>query len=236
MYEHYFDQLSPAIKARLSPPRIPLVRFSGERCWPIGEIDLDFTIREPPLSRTETLDFVVVWSTSQHNILLGRVAMMKMGIIASTLHQLVKFHTPEGIGTLVSTYDREKVIMAIRETRERPGECILETREEALSEGLSEEKISINPLFPEQEVTIGVSLPTKMKKKLRKLLQANFDIFAWEYGDMTGIPRTLSIDGTTFSTEHKLNEYKHLDPIHQKKRNLASERDEAACREVEVLL
>ncbi|XP_071704011.1 uncharacterized protein [Rutidosis leptorrhynchoides] len=116
MYEHCFNQLSPAIKARLSPPRVPLVGFSGERCWPIGEVDLDFTIVKPPLSRTETLDFLVVRSTSQHNILLGRIAMMKMGIIVSIVHQLVKFYTPEGIGTLASTYDRKKVIMAIRET------------------------------------------------------------------------------------------------------------------------
>ncbi|XP_071696412.1 uncharacterized protein [Rutidosis leptorrhynchoides] len=98
MYEHCFNQLSPAIKARLNPPRVPLVGFSGEKCWPIGEIDLDFTIGEPPLFGTETLDFVVVRSTSHHNILLGRVAMIKMGIIASTIHQLVKFYTPKGIG------------------------------------------------------------------------------------------------------------------------------------------
>ncbi|XP_071727499.1 uncharacterized protein [Rutidosis leptorrhynchoides] len=232
MYEHCFDQLNPSIKAHLRPPRVPLVGFSGERCWPIGEIDLDFTIREPPLPRTETLDFVVVQSTSQHNILLGRVAMMKMGIIVSTLHQLVKFYTPEGIGTLALTYDREKVIIAIRETEERLEECILETREEYPSE----EKISINPLFPEQQVTIGGSLPTNVKRRLRKLLQANIDVFAWEYRDMTDIPRMLSIDGPIFSTEHKLNEYKHLEPIHQKKRNFANERYEAACKEVEELL
>ncbi|XP_071728150.1 uncharacterized protein [Rutidosis leptorrhynchoides] len=232
MYGHCLDQLSPVIKAHLNPPRVPLIWFSGERCWPIGEVDLDFTIGEPPLTRTEMLDFVVVRAISQHNILLGRVAMMKMGINASTVHQLVKFYTSEGIGTLASTYDREKVIMAIRETKERPGECILETREE----GSNEEKISVNPLFPDQQVIIGGSLPLETKKKLHKLLQANIDIFAWEYGDMTGIPRMLSIDGTTFSTEHKLNEYKHLEPIHQKKRNLANERDEAACKEVEELL
>ncbi|XP_071713651.1 uncharacterized protein [Rutidosis leptorrhynchoides] len=232
MYEHCFDQLSPTIKARLNPPRVPLIGFSGERCWPIGEVDLDFTIGEPPLTRTETLDFVVVRAVSQHNILLGRVAMMKMGIIASTVHQLVKFYTSEGIGTLASTYDREKVIMTIRKTEETPSECILETREE----GSNDEKISVNPLFPDQQVIIGSSLSSKTKKKLRKLLQANIDIFAWEYEDMTGIPRMLSIDGTTFSTEHKLNEYKHLELIHQKKRNLANERNEAACKEVEELL
>ncbi|XP_071699358.1 uncharacterized protein [Rutidosis leptorrhynchoides] len=232
MYQHCFDQLSPTIKTRLNPPRVPLIGFSGERCWPIGEVDVDFTIGEPPLTKTEMLDFVVVRAVSQYNILQGRVAMMKMGIIASTVHQLVKFYTSEGIGTLASTYDREKVIMAIRKTEERPSECILETREE----GSNEEKISVNPLFPDQQIIIGGSLSSKTKKKLRKLLQANIDIFAWEYGDMTGIPRMLSIDGTTFSTEHKLNEYKHLEPIHQKKRNLANERNEAACKEVEELL
>ncbi|XP_071719003.1 uncharacterized protein [Rutidosis leptorrhynchoides] len=105
MFEHYFQQLSPTIKVRLMLPRVPLVGFSGERCWPIGEIDLDFTIGEPPMTRTETLDFVVVRANSQHNILLGRMAMMKMGIVVSTVRQLVKFHTSQGITNLPSTYD-----------------------------------------------------------------------------------------------------------------------------------
>ncbi|XP_071739379.1 uncharacterized protein [Rutidosis leptorrhynchoides] len=60
MYERCFLRLSPAIRARLGAPRVPLVGFSGERCWPIGEIDLEFTTGEPPLARTETIDFVVV--------------------------------------------------------------------------------------------------------------------------------------------------------------------------------
>ncbi|XP_071708449.1 uncharacterized protein [Rutidosis leptorrhynchoides] len=71
---------------------------------------------------------------------------------------------------------------------------------------------------------------------LDKLLQSNMDIFTLEYRDMTGIPRTLNIQGKEMITEHRLNEYKHLEPVHQKKRNLASERDKAACEEVEELL
>ncbi|XP_071739262.1 uncharacterized protein [Rutidosis leptorrhynchoides] len=86
MYEHCFDWLSPSIRAQLGAPRVPLVGFSGERCWPIGEIDLHFTIGEPPLTRTETIDFVVVRANFPHNILLGRVAMKKMGIIVSKVH------------------------------------------------------------------------------------------------------------------------------------------------------
>ncbi|XP_071713214.1 uncharacterized protein [Rutidosis leptorrhynchoides] len=232
MYEHCFERLSPAIRARLGAPIVPLVGFSGERCWPIGEIDLDFTIGEPPLTRTETLDFVVVQANSPHNILLGRVAMKKMGIIVSTVHQMVKFHTHEGIGTLASTYDRNKVILAIKETIKEPTECILEASEE----DPQVEKISVNLMFQDQQISIGKNLPASTKQKLRKLLQANVDVFAWENSDMTGIQRTINVQGSPFVTEHRLNEHKHLEPMHQKKRNLAPERDKAACEEVEGLL
>ncbi|XP_071688391.1 uncharacterized protein [Rutidosis leptorrhynchoides] len=232
MYEHCFERLSPTIRARLGAPRVPLVGFSGERCWPIGEIDLDFTIGEPPLARTETIDFVVVRANSPHNILLGRVAMKKMGIIVSTVHQMVKFHTHEGIGTLASTYDRNKVIFAIKETMKEPTECVPGASEE----DPQVEKISVNPMFQDQQISIGKNLPASTKQKLRKLLQANVDVFAWENSDMTGIPRTINVQGSSFVTEHRLNEHKHLEPVHQKKRNLAPERDEAVCKEVEGLL
>ncbi|XP_071741440.1 uncharacterized protein [Rutidosis leptorrhynchoides] len=232
MYKHCFDRLSPSIRARLGAPRVPLVGFSGERCWPIGEIDLDFTIGEPPLTRTETIDFVVVRANFPHNILLGRVAMKKIGIIVLTVHQMVKFHTHEGIGTLTSTYDKDKVILAIKETMKDLTECILEASEE----DPQVEKISVNSMFPVQEISIGKNLPTSTKQKLRKLLQANVDLFAWENSDMSGIPRTINVQGSSFVTEHRLNEHNHLEPVHQKKRNLAPEKDEAACKEVEGLL
>ncbi|XP_071704966.1 uncharacterized protein [Rutidosis leptorrhynchoides] len=99
MYEHCFAQLNLAIRTRLSPAQAPLVGFSGERCWAIGEIKLELTIGEPPFSRTETLNLAIIRSASPHNILLERVAIRKMGMIVSTIHQLVKFHTSEGIGT-----------------------------------------------------------------------------------------------------------------------------------------
>ncbi|GJU31594.1 reverse transcriptase domain-containing protein [Tanacetum coccineum] len=55
------------------------------------------------------------------------------------------------------------------------------------------------------------------------------------YANMTGIPRTIMVGGKSFNTEHKLNEYKHIKPIKQKRRGLGSDRKEAACREVEEL-
>nr|XP_043611871.1 uncharacterized protein LOC122583543 [Erigeron canadensis] len=53
---------------------------------------------------------------------------------------------------------------------------------------------------------------------------------------MTGVPRTLTLEGKTFVTEHRLNERKHIEPIHKKKRSLSADRDEAARKEVDELL
>ncbi|GJT99770.1 hypothetical protein Tco_1110109 [Tanacetum coccineum] len=55
-------------------------------------------------------------------------------------------------------------------------------------------------------VTIGKQLPEHFKKELRNLLRANADIFAWTHADITGILRTIMVDGKPFKTEHKLND------------------------------
>ncbi|GJY23467.1 reverse transcriptase domain-containing protein [Tanacetum coccineum] len=50
---------------------------------------------------------------------------------------------------------------------------------------------------------------------------------------MTRISRTITVAGKPFNTEHKLNEYKHIKPIKQKKHGLGHDRNEAACKEVD---
>ncbi|GJU17059.1 reverse transcriptase domain-containing protein [Tanacetum coccineum] len=93
IYEHCFEKLNPTIKATRVNTKTPLVGFSGKRSWSVGEVPLEITIGEHPLSRTETLNFVIVKSDSPHNMLLGRTAMQKMGIVVSTIHGAIKFHT-----------------------------------------------------------------------------------------------------------------------------------------------
>ncbi|GJY60288.1 hypothetical protein Tco_0460945 [Tanacetum coccineum] len=83
-------------------------------------------------------------------------------------------------------------------------------------------------------MTIGRQLPINANK-LIKLLKDNVYVFAWQYSDMTGIPRTLRIGGTNFATEHKLNENKKITPVQQKKRRMAPERATTASKEVEEL-
>ncbi|GJZ41664.1 hypothetical protein Tco_0588550, partial [Tanacetum coccineum] len=72
IYEHCFEKLNPTIKSAKLDFKTPLVGFSGELSWSVGEVLLEITIGDAPFSRTETLNFVIVKSDSSHNMLLGR--------------------------------------------------------------------------------------------------------------------------------------------------------------------
>ena len=64
IYEHCFLKLKPSIRAQRVDSKIPIIGFSGEHSWPLGEIPLDITIGECQLARTETLTFAIVRSDS----------------------------------------------------------------------------------------------------------------------------------------------------------------------------
>ncbi|GJV69108.1 hypothetical protein Tco_1484617 [Tanacetum coccineum] len=57
---------------------------------------------------------------SPYNMLLGRTAMQKMGIVVSTIHRAIKFHTTKGIGTVFSTHESDKVKEGMKKVRETP--------------------------------------------------------------------------------------------------------------------
>ncbi|GJW31538.1 reverse transcriptase domain-containing protein [Tanacetum coccineum] len=89
-------------------------------------------------------------------------------------------------------------------------------------------KVAINPEHPEQTVMIGSDLTEKTRSKLCNLLQRSLDIFAWTPTDMTGVPRQIA--------EHKLNVRKGCQPVRQKKRGQAAERNVAINDEVSKLV
>ncbi|GJX29466.1 reverse transcriptase domain-containing protein [Tanacetum coccineum] len=86
IYEHCFEKLNPTIKATKVDLKTPLVGFSGERSWSIGEVTLEITIGDSLLSRTETRNFIIVRSDSSHNMLL------RLGIVVLTIDGAIKFH------------------------------------------------------------------------------------------------------------------------------------------------
>ncbi|GJZ34354.1 hypothetical protein Tco_0580171 [Tanacetum coccineum] len=211
--------------------KVPLVGFSREKSWPLGEVPLEITIGDSLLIRTKTLNFLIVRSNYPHNLLLRRIAMQKIGIMVSTIHKAIKFNTPSGIGIVFSTYEPNKV----EERQNKLKETLLETAKGVLSCMDAEERIVVNNKYPEQTIFMGKQLPTNVKRKLQDLLRSNTDVFAWTYADMTRILRTIMVKWKPFKTDHKLNEHTHIEPVKQKKRGLAPDQNEAICKEVEEL-
>ncbi|GJW55352.1 hypothetical protein Tco_0099437 [Tanacetum coccineum] len=231
IYEHCFLKLKPSIRSHKMDSKIPFAGLLGEHSWPIGEVPLEIKRGNSPFLRMKTLNFAIVRSNSPHNILLGRIAMQKMGIVVSTIHGAIKFHTPRGIGTVFSTYEPYNV----GEGPKRLSEASLEVTKGVLSCTYVEERIIVNDKYSKQTVIIGKQLPTNFKEKLRDLLRSNVNVFAWTHADMTRILRTIIVRGKLFNTEHKLNEYKHIKLVKQKKRRIGLDRSKAACNEVEEL-
>ncbi|GKB62385.1 hypothetical protein Tco_0918571 [Tanacetum coccineum] len=190
IYEYCFLKLKPSIRSLRVYSKVPLIGFLGKHSWPLDEVTLEITIGESPFVRTEVLNFVIVRSDSPHNLLLGRTAMQRMGIVVSTIHRAIKFHTPRAVDTVFSTYELDKI-----------------------EEGLKKLK----------------------EASLEDLLKSNTDVFAWTCSYLTGIPRTIMIGGNPFNTAYWLNEFKHIEPVKQKKRGLAPERNESIYKEVEEL-
>nr|GEW07748.1 hypothetical protein [Tanacetum cinerariifolium] len=110
-----------AARSFKQPPHsaIPLVGFSGEKSWPLGEVPLKITIGEGPLTTKKTLNFVIVGFDSPHNIILGRTTMQPMGIVVSTIHGAIKFYMPQGIDTILSQYNPRETKEEQRATNNR---------------------------------------------------------------------------------------------------------------------
>ncbi|GJX02884.1 reverse transcriptase domain-containing protein [Tanacetum coccineum] len=212
IYEHCFEKLNPTIKATKVDLKTPLVGFSRERSWSIGEVPLEITIRDAPLSRTKTLNFIIVRSHSSHNMLLGRTAMQRMGIVVLTIYGTINFIPKKG---------SELYFWQIKLMKERrgPERYLPQTRKGSSVASTLRKKFIINDKYRDQTVTIEKQLPEHFKKELQNLLRSNADVFAWIHADMTGIPRTIMVEGKPFNTKHKLNEYNHVKPIKQNKRD-----------------
>ena len=80
-------------KEDLSKYGTPLVRFDGQVVIPEGKISLPVNME----GKEVTVAFIVVASFSPHMAILGRPWIHTMGVVPSTVHVKVKFHTEQGI-------------------------------------------------------------------------------------------------------------------------------------------
>ncbi|GJY67873.1 reverse transcriptase domain-containing protein, partial [Tanacetum coccineum] len=131
-----------------------------------------------------------------------------MGIVVSTVHGAIKFHTPNGVGIIFSEHNSQR-LMEEKGNSTNNGQGYVK---DILSCIDTEEKIVIDDEYPEQKVTIGRQLPTRIKIWLQDLLRAHAYVFAWTTTYITGVPRTLIIGKETFNTKHQLNMFNHTEP------------------------
>nr|GEV26639.1 reverse transcriptase domain-containing protein [Tanacetum cinerariifolium] len=72
LYEHCFSRFRPKIKNQLIPANTPLVGFSGEIIWPLGQISLLVRIGDEEHLTSAWMNFMVVRSPSSYNGIIGR--------------------------------------------------------------------------------------------------------------------------------------------------------------------
>ncbi|GJU87454.1 reverse transcriptase domain-containing protein [Tanacetum coccineum] len=202
------------------PAATPLVGFSGEIIWQLGQISLLVKIGDEEHSTSAWMNFMVVRSPSPYNGIIRRPGVRRIRAVPSTAHGMLKFPVTGGTVTL-----RSSMIIPLECTMvSEPGipqPVIDQVREEKI-------QVAIHPEHPEQTIAIGSTLTEEGRKELCGLLRRNLDIFAWRPADMTGVPRHIA--------EHRLNIREGCLPVRQKKRGQAPERSKAICEEVEKLV
>nr|GEU34343.1 reverse transcriptase domain-containing protein [Tanacetum cinerariifolium] len=102
MFEHCFENLSQAIKARLKETQMDLVGFIGEATKPLDKIKLEVCFRNEGLCRRTTMKFTVNRAPSPYNVILGRTGLKTLRAIPSTIYSMMKFPTLKGVATLVT--------------------------------------------------------------------------------------------------------------------------------------
>ncbi|GJV23269.1 reverse transcriptase domain-containing protein [Tanacetum coccineum] len=103
LYEHSFNRFHPKVKNQMIPIATPLVGFSGEIIWPLGQISLLVKIGDEEHSTSAWMNFMVVKSPSPYNGIIGRPGVRKIWAIPSTAHGMLKFPVARRIVTLQSS-------------------------------------------------------------------------------------------------------------------------------------
>ncbi|XP_071740647.1 uncharacterized protein [Rutidosis leptorrhynchoides] len=211
IYEQCFVQLLESIRENLQSTTASLTGFAGESSLPIGLLSLNielFDENDASLVRQAQLDFYVMRTSSRYNMLLGRSALGKFGIVPSTIHGMIKFTTRKGIA-MISSASVVPICAAVN----------VKTAVQKIVD-VADNMVAVNPGYHDQKIKIGCNIA--------QLLVQYMDVFAWCENDMTGVPRHIA--------EHRLNVNPALKPAVQKRRGMAPDRAKWLCEEVTKLV
>nr|GEV13157.1 reverse transcriptase domain-containing protein [Tanacetum cinerariifolium] len=172
LYEHCFSKFHPEIKNQLIPANAPLVGFSREIIWHLGQISLLVRISDEEHLTSAWMNFMVVRSPSPHNGIIGSPGVRKIRAIPSTAHGMIKFPVAGRIVTLQSSRIIPLECSMVLKPRV-PRSSINQVREEKI-------QVAIHPEYPKQTVAIGSTLTEEGQKELCELLRHHLDVYVLE--------------------------------------------------------
>nr|GEX16265.1 hypothetical protein [Tanacetum cinerariifolium] len=164
MFEHCFENLSPAMKSRLRSIQMDLVGLAEGVVKPLDKIELEVVFDDGGLFRMVMINFTVVRAPSPYNVIFGRTGLRALRAVSSTIHSMIKFPTSRGIGTLVT----RTAIIAECQRLEKKQMIERGARQKTLQEYEGPERLGLT--------------------KQTMLLKKSMDVFTWEPADMTGDP------------------------------------------------
>ena len=227
-----FDKMGIG-REKLDPVNTHLRGFSGEKVLPLGSIQLVLTLGEPPCQATTTARFLIVDAPSAYNMLLGRPSLNAIKVIPSAYHMIIKFPTMHGVGMVRGDQRvaRECYTASMKQKAvDNVSVDELDMRNEVLTRPEPSEELEPVSLDddPKHFAYIGSKLAKDLKGHLTQFLRQNRDVLAWKQADMGGIdPAVIT---------HRLNTNPSFNPVKQKRRSFAPERQKAINEEVGKLL
>nr|GEX08742.1 reverse transcriptase domain-containing protein [Tanacetum cinerariifolium] len=139
-------------------------------------------------------------SDSPHNMLMGRTALQKMGIVVSTIHGAIKFYTKKGARTALSVGEAEEETTKTRRT-------LTISKQRIPSYDDTEEKIIVND--KQKENTLD-RRSQKAFKEIKKFFQALLMLIAPRAGETLIMYLTASKESTNAALFEKRSEGKIL--------------------------
>ncbi|GJQ97415.1 integrase, catalytic region, zinc finger, CCHC-type containing protein [Tanacetum coccineum] len=151
---------------------------------------------------------------SPHNLLLGRTAMKEMGIVVSRVHGAIKFHTPNGVGTIFSEHNSQRLMEEEgNSTNKRPKQISLGKAQRRPSPFVKTLKkaVECERWFSRQQKQ------TKPSEEMMRLLRVRQYGYTNNGVNITCVPRSLKKDTTT---NHQAVPGKNNGPPHHRRSQL----------------
>ncbi|GKB63919.1 hypothetical protein Tco_0920105 [Tanacetum coccineum] len=165
LYEYCFNRFCPEVRSQMVLATTPLVGFSGEIIWPLGQISLLVKIGDKEHSTFAWMNFMVVRSPSLYNEIIGRPGVRRIQAVPSTAHEMLKFLVTSRMVTLQSS----RII---------PLECIMvlgPVTQQPLIDQVAKGNIKVE-IHPEHNLDIFTWELADMTKDLRHIAEHRLNI------------------------------------------------------------